>query len=151
MLIPQQRLMAKYVHDLGGGLIMLGGPDSFGAGGWTNSQLDKYILPVSCQIPSQTILPSGALVLVIDRSGSMGSPVGGTMKTQQELANEAAVLALNTLYPQDMVGVIAFDGDAKLIVDTQYNNDPAAVAKRMRSLQPGGGTNIYSGLDMALP
>lgn len=146
---PQQRMMVKYVHDLGGGLVMLGGPDSFGAGGWTNSDLDKYILPVSCQIPSQTILPSGALVLVIDRSGSMGAPVGGTNSSQQELANEAAVLALNTLYPQDLVGVVAFDGDAKSIVKVQMNADPAAVAKEVRSLQPGGGTNIYSGLDMA--
>ena len=146
---PQQRMIVKYVHDLGGGMVMLGGPDSFGAGGWTNSDLDKYILPVSCQIPSQTILPSGALVLVIDRSGSMASSVGGTMASQQELANEAAVLALNTLYPQDLVGVVAFDGDAKAIVKVQMNSDPGAVAKQVRSLQPGGGTNIYAGLDMA--
>lgn len=146
---PQQRMMVKYVHDLGGGLVMLGGPDSFGAGGWTNSDLDRYILPVSCQIPSQTILPSGALVLVIDRSGSMMSSVGGTYRTQQELANEAGVLALNTLYPQDLVGVIAFDSDAHSIVKVQENSNPAAVAKAVRSIQPDGGTNIYSGLEMA--
>jgi len=145
----QQKMMVKYVHDLGGGLVMLGGPDSFGAGGWANSDLDRYILPVSCQIPSQTILPSGALVLVIDRSGSMGAPVGGTARTQQELANEAAVLALNTLYPQDLVGVVAFDGNAKPIVKVQMNTDPVSVALKVRSLKPGGGTNIYSGLDMA--
>ncbi len=145
----QQKMLVKYVHDLGGGLVMLGGPDSFGAGGWTNSDLDRYILPVSCQIPSQTILPSGALVLVIDRSGSMGASVGGSNRNQQELANEAAVLALNTLYPQDLVGVVAFDGDAKSIVKIQMNSDPPAVAKMVHSLQPGGGTNIYSGLDMA--
>lgn len=146
---PQQRMMVKYVHDLGGGLIMLGGPDSFGAGGWTNSDLDKYILPISCQIPSQTILPSGALVLVIDRSGSMSSPVGGTNRSQQEVANEAAVLALNTLYPQDLVGVIAFDDQVHTIVKTQMNSDPVAVAKQMRSLTPGGGTDVYIGLQKA--
>ncbi len=145
----KQKKLTRYVHDLGGGLIMLGGPDSFGAGGWTNSDLDRYILPVSCQIPSQTILPSGALVLVIDRSGSMSSSVGGTSSSQQELANEAAVLALNTLYPQDLVGVVAFDGDAKMIVKIAMNSDPASVAKKVHSLQPGGGTNIYAGLNMA--
>ena len=146
---PQQRMLVKYVHELGGGLVMLGGPDSFGAGGWTNSELDRYILPVSCQIPSQTILPSGALVLVIDRSGSMDAPVGGSARTQQELANEAALLALNTLYPQDLVGVVAFSGDADMVVDVQMNANPAAVAKVVRSLQPGGGTNIYAGLNVA--
>ncbi len=145
----QQRMLVKYVHELGGGLVMLGGPDSFGAGGWTNSELDRYILPVSCQVPSQTILPSGALMLVIDRSGSMGAPVGGSNRTQQELANEAAVLALNTLYPQDLVGVVAFSGDAETVVDIRMNTDPNAVAKIVHQLQPGGGTNIYSGLNLA--
>ena len=72
---PQQALLARYVNDLGGGFVMLGGPDSFGAGGWTNSVIDEQILPVDCQIPSQTILPSGAVVIVIDRSGSMGAAV----------------------------------------------------------------------------
>lgn len=145
---PQQRMLAKYVNDLGGGLVMLGGPESFGAGGWTNSPIDR-ILPVTCQIPSQTVLPSGALVLVIDRSGSMASGVAGTNQSQQVLANEAAVLALNTLYPQDLVGVVAFDSSAQKIVPVKPNSDPAAVAQLVRSIQPSGGTNIYSGLELA--
>ena len=28
----------RYVHDLGGGLVMIGGPDTFGAGGWQGKQ-----------------------------------------------------------------------------------------------------------------
>ena len=68
----QQKLLARYVNDMGGGLVMIGGPDGFGAGGWTHTPID-YILPVECQIPSQTVLPSGALVIVLDRSGSMSS------------------------------------------------------------------------------
>ncbi len=145
----QQRMLVKYVHELGGGLVMLGGPDSFGAGGWTNSELDRYILPVSCQIPSQTILPSGALAIVIDRSGSMGATVGGTNQTQMELAAEAAILAINTLYPQDMVCVVAFDARAHMIVETQLNSDPQAIAKKIRSIRPEGGTESYYGLEMA--
>lgn len=144
----QQKMLAKYVNNLGGGFLMIGGPKSFGAGGWTNSPID-HILPVNCQIPAQTVLPSGALMLVLDRSGSMGRTVGGTNKTQEQLANEAAVRALNTLYPQDMVGVVAFDSAAYSIVKLQMNSDPAAVAKRIRSIRAGGGTNIYSGLAMA--
>lgn len=144
----QQKMLAKYVNDLGGGFLMIGGPKSFGAGGWTHSPVDR-ILPVNCQIPSQTVLPSGALMLVMDRSGSMGSPVAGTNKTQQELANEAAVRALHTLYPQDLIGVVAFDSTAYSIVKVQMNSNPAEVAKRIRSIQSGGGTNIYSGLEMA--
>ena len=32
--LAQQQLMVRYVHDLGGGLVMVGGPDALGAGGW---------------------------------------------------------------------------------------------------------------------
>jgi Mg-chelatase subunit ChlD len=144
----QQQLLARYVNDLGGGLIMLGGPDSFGAGGWTNSPVDR-ILPVNCEIPSQTILPSGAIVIVLDRSGSMSSAVAGSSKSQQDVANEAAVLALSTLYPDDLVGVVAFDSTAKWIVNVQPNRDPASVARHVRSIQPAGGTDIYVGLEQA--
>lgn len=146
---PQQKSLVRYVHDLGGGFLMVGGPDAFGAGAWNNSDVDRYLLPVASQIPSQTILPSGALVLVIDRSGSMSAPVAGTTKSQQEVAGEAAVLALSTLYPQDLVGVVAFDDTAKLVVDVQLNSDPARVASLIRSINPGGGTDIYAGLDLA--
>lgn len=141
----QQRMLARYVNDMGGGLVMVGGPDSFGAGGWTNSPVDQ-ILPVHCEIPSQTVLPSGALVLVIDRSGSMGSPVGQTPYTQQEVASQAAVLALSTLYPDDLVGVVAFDQSAKWVVTLQRNKNPEKVAELVKSITPGGGTNIFPGL-----
>ncbi|MEO0586378.1 MAG: VWA domain-containing protein [Planctomycetota bacterium] len=145
---PQQRALVRYVHDLGGGFAMIGGTEGFGAGAWTNTPIDRTVLPVTCQIPSQTILPSGALVLVIDRSGSMSSPVAGTSRSQQEVAAEAAILALQTLYPQDLVGVVAFDSTAKLIYDVKPNSSPGEVAQRVHSIQPGGGTNIYSGLEM---
>jgi len=144
----KQRALARYVNDLGGGFMMVGGPESFGAGGWTNSPIDA-ILPVECQVPSMTVLPSGALVFVIDRSGSMSSNVGGTNLSQQQVANEAAVLALSTLYPQDMVGVVAFDNSAKWVVSLHPNQDPEGDAKRIRSITPGGGTNIYPGLEKA--
>jgi uncharacterized membrane protein len=144
-----QKNLTRYVHDLGGGFVMIGGPDSFGAGGWTNTDIDKYILPVHCQIPTQKILPSGALVLVIDRSGSMFGSVGGTSQTQQNVAAEAAILALKSMYPQDKVGVVAFDTQAHWIVDLQYNKDPAGIAKKIRAMTPGGGTDIRVGVDAA--
>jgi uncharacterized membrane protein len=144
-----QRNLTRYVHDLGGGFAMIGGPDSFGAGGWTNTDIDKYILPVHCQIPTQKILPSGALILVIDRSGSMFAPVAGTQFSQQNVAAEAAILALSAMYPQDKIGVVSFDTSAKWIVDLQYNKNPKAIADKIRSMQPGGGTDIRAGVNAA--
>jgi uncharacterized membrane protein len=146
----QQAMLARYVNDLGGGFAMLGGPESFGAGGWTNTVIDRDILPVDCEIPAQTVMPSGALAIVIDRSGSMGSPVaaaGG--RTQQELANEAASLAIETLYEQDLVGVIAFDSSAQWIVPMQRARDRGPIIDRTMSIQSSGGTEIYAGLELA--
>src|SRR5207249_3814630 len=40
----QQQMLCKYVNDLGGGLIMVGGENSFGAGGWNGTSVEK-ILP----------------------------------------------------------------------------------------------------------
>ncbi|MBB6430320.1 VWA domain-containing protein [Algisphaera agarilytica] len=145
----QQTMLARYVNDLGGGFIMLGGPDSFGAGGWTNSIIDQSILPVDCEIPSQTVLPSGALAIVIDRSGSMGAPVGNSGKTQQEIASEAAALAVQTLYQHDMIGVVAFDSFSQWVVPMQRNRNPQAVMRTLRSINPGGGTSILAGLERA--
>ena len=145
----QQAMLARYVNDLGGGFVMLGGPDSFGAGGWTNSVIDEQILPVDCQIPSQTILPSGAVVIVIDRSGSMGAAVDASGQTQMRLAAEAAALAIGTLYPHDLVGVVAFDSFATWVVPLEKNDNPNATMKTVRSIREGGGTDILAGLDAA--
>ncbi len=143
-----QKQLASYVHDLGGGLIMVGGPNSFAAGGWTGSPIDR-ILPLQCQIPSQTVVPAGALVLVLDRSGSMSSSVNQSPYSKQEVANEAAVLALETLYPQDHVGVIAFDNSPRWIVPLGINASPRTVAQAVRSIHPDGGTNIHPALEQA--
>ena len=145
----QQELLTRYVAELGGGFVMIGGPQAFGAGGWTNSVVDRELLPVTCAIPNQTVLPSGALVLVIDRSGSMSAQVGTSGLSQMQVATEAAALALGTLYPHDLVGVVVFDDQATWIAELGPNENPNVVATRVRSVAPGGGTNIYAGLESA--
>ncbi|MEL7087980.1 MAG: VWA domain-containing protein, partial [Planctomycetota bacterium] len=113
------------------------------------SIIDELILPVDCEIPSQTVLPSGALVLVIDKSGSMSATVGTTNQTQMEFASEAAALAISTLYPHDMIGIVAFNGNAQWVFNLQKNDNPAAAMRTVRSIQEGGGTSILSGLTRA--
>ncbi|MEX0886691.1 MAG: glutamine amidotransferase, partial [Phycisphaeraceae bacterium] len=144
----QQAMLARYVNELGGGLAMIGGPASFGAGGWAHTPVDR-VLPVESEAPSRRVMPAGALAIVIDRSGSMGSHVTGTGHVRQELANEAAVLALQSLYPQDMIGVVAFDTSARWVVEMQSIDDAQAIAGRIRSIEPGGGTHIYPGIASA--
>jgi hypothetical protein len=60
----RQEMLANYVHDMGGGLLMIGGEDTFGAGGWEGSKLED-VLPVDMDIPAQRQVGKGALVLVM--------------------------------------------------------------------------------------
>jgi Mg-chelatase subunit ChlD len=144
----QERALASYVHDLGGGLVMIGGPDGFGAGGWTGSKLEE-VLPVDCSIPAKRVLPAGLLVLVLDHSGSMGERVGGSKVTKQQAANQSAVLAMKTLSRQDWVGVVSFDSQAQWTLPVRQNDDPSAAIDAINGISPGGGTMIPAGLELA--
>ncbi len=66
----QMAALQSNVRDLGGGLTAVGGPDSFGMGGYFGTPLEEA-LPVDMQIQDEERFPSVSLVLVIDRSGSM--------------------------------------------------------------------------------
>ncbi|TVQ32624.1 MAG: VWA domain-containing protein [Phycisphaeraceae bacterium] len=143
-----QSLLADYVNRLGGGLVMAGGPASFGAGGWRGSPIEP-ILPVGLEIPEQLIKPSAAIMIVLDTSGSMAMRVLGGMRTQQEIANEAAALAIESLDPQDLVGVLEFNHVQREVVPLGPNSNPQDAADRVRRLTPGGGTDLYPALDYA--
>ena len=94
----QDEYLARYVHDMGGGLVMIGGPDTFGAGGWIASKL-KEVLPVNMEIPAQRQIPKGALVLIMH---SCEMPQGNYWGEQCALA------AMKTLAPKDEIGVISY-------------------------------------------
>jgi Ca-activated chloride channel family protein len=143
-----QLLLSSFVRELGGGLVMVGGPDSFGAGGWLGSVLEPLI-PVKMDLPEKLIQPDAAIMLVLDVSGSMGRTVMGTSSTQQEIANEAAARAVQSLERRDLVGVIAFSDKHWVVCPLRENRDPEAAGAKIRALAPGGGTNIGPALEEA--
>lgn len=144
----QKRLVA-YVKDLGGGLIMVGGPDTFGAGGWKNTPLEP-ILPVRLDLPDRIITRQVATVFVIDVSGSMGWPTLGSTRSKQEIANESAALAITRMERTDLVGIIAFNQRPMTILELQPNSDPPRAAAKAREMVADGGTNMGPALDEAM-
>ena len=144
----QQGLLVEYVRDLGGGLVMVGGPDSFGAGGWNGTPIAD-VLPVRLDLPDKLVVPEAAVVFVLDSSGSMGRPVMRSPQSQQAIANESAALAIGVLDKRDLVGVIAFENSARLVVPLGPNDDPERSQSAVRSIMSGGGTNIPPALAMA--
>jgi len=137
---PAQRAaLVSYVEDHGGGFIMIGGERSFGVGGWKGSSVEK-LLPVYFEGERQREQPKLALVLVIDKSGSMSS------QDKLDLVKEAARATARTLDPSDELGVIAFDSRPHVMVRLQPASNRIRIAADIRRLSSGGGTNALPAL-----
>jgi uncharacterized protein YegL len=88
-------------------------------------------------------------VLVLDKSGSMNQPVAGARASQQQIANEGAALAIESLRSDSLVGVITFDMFTSVIVPLQPNTDPKKLAAEVRAITADGGTNMPPALARA--
>lgn len=147
--LDQLRALESYVHTLGRGLTVVGGNTSYALGGYNNSLLEQ-MLPVSAEAPYQQERASLALVLVIDRSGSMSLRTDNVSK--MAMAREAALLATEALRPDDQLGVLAFDIRNDWIVPLapiDANGGLAAVQQAIQSIEADGGTDIYPALARA--
>lgn len=63
----QIKMLVTNTQHMGAGLVMIGGPNSFGAGGWTNSELEQA-MPLDFQIKNAKVVPKGALALIMHAS-----------------------------------------------------------------------------------
>ena len=70
----------KYVRDLGGGLLVIGGSQSYGAGGYYRTPLER-ILPVDMRPPARLDLPHVALLFVLDKIRQHGRGAGRKHQT----------------------------------------------------------------------
>jgi Ca-activated chloride channel homolog len=141
MSLQQMEIIRTYVQDLGGGLIMLGGDQAFGLGGYYKTTLEE-ILPVRSNFEKEKEKPSLAMVLVIDKSGSMGGQ-------KIELAKDAAKGTAELLAPRDQLGVVAFDGASYWVSEIHSAADKGYIIDRISTIEASGGTNIYPGLSDA--
>lgn len=135
--------LQAYVRDLGRGLVVIGGPDSFGVGGYFDTPLEET-LPVEMRLRDQRRIPQLTMLFVLDRSGSMELSSSGGV-SNLELAKEAVVRSFDLLNDNDRTGVVSFDVSAYYVVELQAVGDEIN-RQRLRnlvgSLRPGGGTNI---------
>ncbi len=132
-----------YVRDIGGGLLMLGGDKSFGAGNYAGTPVEKA-LPVQMDIPSTLEYPGFCLILVLDHSSSMEASLGG--KNKLEGAKIAAFSSVEMLNPTDKVGVLAFDTSFTWIVPIALASERLGIAQQLSKLDAGGGTDLYPAL-----
>jgi Mg-chelatase subunit ChlD len=96
----QISMLVRNTEQFGCGLVMIGGNNSFGAGGWTNTELEK-VMPVDFQIKNAKVKAVGALAMLLH---ACEIPQGNHW--QKVIAAEA----LKVLGPSDYCGTLFWDG-----------------------------------------
>ncbi len=135
MSVRQMAMLQKYVADFGGGLAMFGSDNSFGLGGYYKTPVEE-VLPLISRFEKEKEKPSLAMVLVVDKSGSMqGAPI--------EMARQAAKAAVELLGVRDQVAVIGFDGQPQIVSEMRSASEKDSVMAAIDSLAAGGGTYVY--------
>jgi uncharacterized membrane protein len=141
---PQMTQIRDYVRDQGGGLMMIGGEESFGLGGYYRTPIEEA-LPVTMDVKQKVEIPSLAVVLSIDRSGSMAMSTDEKV-TKLDLAKEAAHLVVDLLDDRNEVGVMSWDTEFIWDATVRPARDKAAIHHAIATIKAGGGTDGYPAL-----
>jgi Ca-activated chloride channel family protein len=136
----------QHVGSEGGGLLMVGGPRSFGPGGYRSTAIEE-VLPVDLDPASRRARTPLALALVIDKSGSMAEPLG--RGTKIDGAREAATVTASLLDPGDRFALVAFDAVPARLMSSRGPPRADELRTLLASLRPSGGTRILPAIDEA--
>lgn len=137
----QIQAMHDAIRNLGIGFLMVGGPNSFGPGGWQGSLVEDA-LPISMEITNKKVLPKGALAIILH---TCEFPQGNTW------AKRITKRAIQVLNSQDEVGVLAqtMNGD-EWIFDLTPASEYESLATQINNASIGDmgtfGTTMQLGL-----
>lgn len=140
-------VLAQFVKEAGGGLVMTGGRHSFGEGGYRKSPVED-VLPVSLEVREEQRKAAVAISIIMDCSCSMGVRVPDG-RTKMELAAEGVVGALQLLNPADEASVHMVDTEDHAIFNMSPVADGLPLDKVARGFSGGGGIYVGVGLRVA--
>ncbi len=139
-------MLVQSAQQFGMGILMLGGPEAFGAGGWTNTKLEQA-MPVNFAIKNSKVEAVGALAMVMH---ACEIPEGNHW---QKMIGKAALEALG---PSDYCGVVQYDmsgdkwlwgGSAGLL---KVGENKSMMKSRMNAMTPGDMPDFDSALTMSM-
>jgi Mg-chelatase subunit ChlD len=165
--------LRAYVEHTGGGLWVLGSAALQGSGGYAGGDFEKLlpvafsdaVAPAASKppkneppppsppppappepdqgTPAKVLAPSVALLLLVDKSGSMAG-------RNIEIVKEACIATAEALSPRDVVAVLAFDWTPKLLLEFTEAERIDYIRQRILRLLADGGTRIQPALVDAL-
>ncbi|MEM7164294.1 MAG: VWA domain-containing protein [Planctomycetota bacterium] len=140
--IDRMQLLHGVVKNLGVGFVMVGGPNSFGAGGYRGTPIEK-LLPVEMEVRQRRMIPNGALALVLH---TCEFALGNMW------AKRIAQVAVDALSPEDYVGVLLWDGvgSDRWGVPFTLAEDKPRIKALIRTLQPMDMQSFAPSMELAL-
>lgn len=93
-------MLVRNTREMGCGLVMIGGPDTYGVGGWTNTALEAA-MPVDFEIKNAKVVPVGALVLMMH---------AGEMPKSNYWQKRIAFESIKILGSRDYCGLVQWSG-----------------------------------------
>ncbi|MEL6983967.1 MAG: glutamine amidotransferase, partial [Actinomycetota bacterium] len=142
-------------RDLGRGLVTVGGPQSYGMGGYRNSVLEEA-LPVVSDILDPRRRRTVAQVFALDTSESMGNChcaengapsdriAGGVTKT--EIARAGTARAIAALEADDEIGILSVDTQTQWLLDLQRIPGADVIEAGLGRVTPAGDTDLRTTL-----
>ena len=137
----QQQALRDGVYNLGVGLLMVGGKNSFGPGGWNKTPVEEA-LPVSMDITQRKIMPKGALVIILHTCEFGDGNTWAKRITKQ---------AIKVLGARDEVGAIDYDGSGndQWIFPLTPAGDYEKIAPLIESASPADMPSFVGTMTMA--
>jgi uncharacterized membrane protein len=125
--VDRQKLLESAVRDFGVGLVCVGGDQTYAAGGYRGTPLEST-LPVSMELDSKKVLPSGAVVLIMH---------GMEFNNGNQVARDCAQGVLAALGPTDEMGVILWDGTEHWVFPLQKVGKKQELARQIAGMNQG--------------
>lgn len=123
----QMKAIRSSVRDLGAGLVMIGGENSFGPGAYRGTPIEEA-LPVDMEVKKQKVMPVGAVAMVLH---TCEFPDGNRW------ARETAAAVIDILGERDKVGVVLFDTGNRWGIPMQAATNKERIKSELYNLEPG--------------
>ncbi|MBI3191095.1 MAG: VWA domain-containing protein, partial [Pedosphaera parvula] len=113
---------------------------TYAAGGYRGTPLESA-LPLSMELDSKKVLPKGALALVMH---------GMEFDNGNQVARDIAIAALESLGPQDELGVLLWDGNERWLFPLTPVGDKKALGRKIAGMNQGDLPSFQNLMSMGL-